>query len=80
MPLIKYSALSTAMLVFVACVREIVSIALLYSPGTETLMMTAMLFWQEGAVQLTAAIVVLILSLVAVFYLGARRFATQREL
>jgi len=79
LPLLKYATLSTAMLVFVACVREIVSIALLYSPGTETLMMTAMRLWDEGQVQTTAALVVVILVLVSVFYGAARVLARHRS-
>lgn len=78
LPLLKYSVLSTSMLVFVACAREIVSIALLYSPGTETLMMTAMLLWDEGQVQITAALVMCILGLVAAFYALARVAAVSR--
>ncbi len=76
LPLLKYSAVSTAMLVFVACVREIVSIALLYSPGTETMMITALLLWEEGQSQITAAMVVFVLLLVAAFY-GAVKFSAR---
>lgn len=79
LPLLKYAAVSTAMLVFVACVREIVSIALLYSPGNETLMMSAMRLWDEGQVQVTAALVVLTLVLVTLFYGGARMVARGRD-
>jgi iron(III) transport system permease protein len=78
LPLLKYSAVSTAMLVFVACAREIVSIALLYSPGTETMMITALLLWEEGQSQITAAMVVFVLVLVAAFY-GAVRFSARRR-
>lgn len=77
LPLLKYSAVSTAMLVFVACVREIVSIALLYSPGTETMMITALLLWEEGQVQITAAMVVFILFLVTAFYAAVRLSARR---
>jgi len=69
LPLLKGSLISAALLVFISCVREIVSIALLYSPGNSTLMMTAMLLWDEGQVQTTSALVVMILLIVVVFYL-----------
>jgi iron(III) transport system permease protein len=72
LPLLKFATASTALLVFVACIREIVSIALLFSPRTETLMMTAMLVWAEGQVQLTAAIVVLLVVAVLLLFVGAR--------
>lgn len=78
LPLLKYSAVSTALLIFVACVREIVSIALLYSPGTETVMMLAMRLWDEGRVQVTAALVVFTLVLVTVFYGLARLVARPK--
>jgi len=78
MPLLKFAVFSTSVMIFVACVREIVSIALLYSPGTETLMMTAMIYWEEGQIQLTAAIVVFILFAVAVFY-GISRLVGSRS-
>lgn len=78
LPLLKYSVLSTAMLVFIACVREIVSIALLYAPGSETVMMTAMLLWDEGQVQTTAAVVTLVVVIVAAFYALAQRVALRR--
>ena len=72
LPLLKFATASTALLVFVACIREIVSIALLFSPRTETLMMTAMLVWAEGQVQLTAAIVVLLVIAVLLLFIVAR--------
>jgi ABC-type Fe3+ transport system permease subunit len=80
LPLLKFATASTALLVFVACIREIVSIALLFSPRTETLMMTAMLVWAEGQVQLTAAIVVLLVVAVLLLFVGARLALRMRPL
>ena len=78
MPMLKYATLSTAMLIFVACVREIVSIALLYSPGNESLMMTAMLLWDEGQAQITAALVVVIIVLAGSFYAIAQYLSRKK--
>jgi iron(III) transport system permease protein len=77
LPLLRFAAVSTALLVLIACLREIVSIALLFSPSTETLMMTGMLLWSEGQVQLTAAIVVLLVIAVLVIFAVARLFVRQ---
>jgi iron(III) transport system permease protein len=78
LPLLKFSVLSTVMLVFIACLREVVSAILLAAPGTETLMVSAFRLWEEGNVQETAALMVLLLVLVMVFFLLARRLVGDR--
>jgi len=72
LPLLKFSILSTVLLVFVACAREVVSAILLASPNTETVMVVAYRLWEEGLVQETSALMMLLLAVVLVFFLIAR--------
>lgn len=78
LPLLKFSVLSTVLLVFVACLREVVSAILLAAPNTETMMVSAFRLWEEGAVQETAALMVVLLVLVLVFFTVARSVIGNR--
>jgi len=78
LPLVKFSVFSTVMLVFVACLREVVSAILLAAPDTETMMVTAFRMWEEGLIQETAALMVMLLVLVTVFFWIVRRAIGER--
>jgi iron(III) transport system permease protein len=78
LPLLKFSVLATVMLVFVDCVREVVSAILLAAPDTETMMVTAFRMWEEGLIQETAAMMVVLLVLVLAFFLVVRRAIGER--
>lgn len=78
LPLVKFSVFSTVMLVFVACLREVVSAILLAAPDTETMMVTAFRMWEEGLIQETAALMVVLLALVLAFFWIVRRAIGER--
>ena len=78
LPLVKFSVFSTIMLVFVACLREVVSAILLAAPDTETMMVTAFRMWEEGLIQETAALMVVLLVLVVAFFWIVRRAIGER--
>jgi iron(III) transport system permease protein len=78
LPLMKFSVFSTVMLVFVACLREVVSAILLAAPDTETMMVTAFRMWEEGLIQETAALMVVLLALVLTFFWIVRRAVGER--
>jgi iron(III) transport system permease protein len=78
LPLLKFSVFSTVMLVFVDCAREVVSAVLLAAPDTETMMVTAFRMWEEGLIQETAALMVVLLVLVLAFFWVVRRAIGER--
>ena len=78
LPLIKFSVLSTVLLVFVACLREVVSAILLAAPEIETMMVAAFRLWEEGSVQETAALMVVLLIMVLIFFVIARGLIGNR--
>lgn len=78
LPLIKFTLLSTGLLVFMSTTHELVSAVFLYSSGTQTVMVSAWQFWEEGKTEMTAAIVVVMFLVVLLLQATARRLVGRQ--
>ncbi len=79
LPIVKPSVLSGWMLVFMPALTELTLSILLYSPGNETIGVTAYNIMQEGLLPVASALSIVIIAMVLVVDLLTRRVIERRR-
>ncbi|MEX2375679.1 MAG: ABC transporter permease subunit, partial [Dehalococcoidia bacterium] len=78
LPLLKYGIFSSLVLIFMSSIREMVSAILLYSQGTQTVLVKIWQFWEEGQTELATALAGVLMIVIAVLYGFVNRFMRER--
>ncbi|MDH2328379.1 iron ABC transporter permease [Cereibacter sp. SYSU M97828] len=78
LPLLRPAMVTCFCILFIRLLSEYAAAVFLYSPGTEVIGTTMLIFWAQGSVGPVAALAVVQLAIIAIFVVAARRIFKVR--